>query len=180
LGHRVDVRTTPGKGTGFSIEVPRGRAYVGVSESIPTADVGGELFRGTVLVIEDEASVRSALHRMLTSMGIGVIEAATVSDAATLINQKDLCPDLLLCDYNLPGPMNGVESIKALRAALARNLPAIVMTGDTRSATMEAIASYGVSVLVKPFLGDELIQLINRVYRNSASSDRNRSARLAG
>ena len=60
--------------------------------------------------------------------------------------------------------MNGVESIKSLRAALAWDLPAIVMTGDTRSKTMEAIASYGVSVLVKPFLGDELIQLINRLF----------------
>jgi DNA-binding response OmpR family regulator len=91
-----------------------------------------------------------------------------------------LCPDLVLCDYNLPGPMNGVESIKSLRATLAWNLPAIVMTGDTRSTTMEAIASYGVSVLIKPFLGDELIQLINRLCRSSESPDRNRSARLVG
>ena len=35
LDHRVDVRSTPGKGTGFSIEVPRGRAYAGGSESMP-------------------------------------------------------------------------------------------------------------------------------------------------
>jgi CheY-like chemotaxis protein len=56
-----------------------------------------------------------------------------VGDAATLITEKDLCPDLVLCDYNLPGPMNGVEGIKSLRAALAWNLPAIVMTGDARS-----------------------------------------------
>jgi signal transduction histidine kinase/integral membrane sensor domain MASE1/CheY-like chemotaxis protein len=180
LDHRVDVRSTPGKGTGFSIEVPRGRAYVGVSESAPTPGLDGESFRGTVLVIEDETSVRSALNRTLTSRGIGVIGAATVSEAATLINQRDLSPDLVLCDYNLPGPMNGVESIKSLRAALAWNLPAIVMTGDTRSKTMEAIASYGVSVLVKPFLGDELIQLINRLYRSSDPPDRNRSARLIG
>ena len=47
------------------------------------------LFRGTVLVIEDETSVRSALNRMLTLSGIGVIGAATVGDAATLIKQKD-------------------------------------------------------------------------------------------
>ena len=40
-----------------------------------------ELFRGTVLVIEDETSVRSALNRMLTARDIGVIGAATVSDA---------------------------------------------------------------------------------------------------
>ena len=103
-----------------------------------------------------------------------------MSDAASLIKQKDLCPDLVLCDYNLPGPMNGVESIKSLRAALAWNLPAIVMTGDTRLKTMEAVALYGVSVLVKPFLADELIQLINRVCRTSGSPDRNRSARLVG
>jgi hypothetical protein len=45
---------------------------------------------------------------------------------------------------------------------------------------MEAIASYGVSVLVKPFLGDELIRLINRLYRSSESPDRNRIASLVG
>jgi PAS domain S-box-containing protein len=170
LDHRVDVRSTPGKGTGFSIEVARGGEYAGVSEPVPTSDLDAELFRGTVLIIEDETSVRSALNRLLTVRAIGVIGAATVSDAITLIKQKDLRPDLVLCDYNLPGPMNGVEGIKSLRAALAWNLPAIVMTGDTRSTTMAAIASYGVSVLVKPFSGDELIQLINRLCRSSESA----------
>ena len=178
LGHRVDVRSTPGKGTGFSIEVPRGRASVGVSQSASVPDFDGAPFRGTVLVIEDETSVRTALDRMLTSRGIAVIGAATLSDAAALIKQKDLCPDLVLCDYNLPGPMNGVESIQALRAALAWSLPAIVMTGDTRSSTMAAIASYGVPVLVKPFLGEELIELIHRLCRTSESLDSNRSAHL--
>jgi PAS domain S-box-containing protein len=176
LGHRVDVRSMPGKGTAFSIEVPRGRANAGESAPLPTSDLGDEGFRGTVLVIEDETSVRSALDRMLTSSGIGVIGAATASEAATLIKQKSLNPDVVLCDYNLPGPMNGVESIRSLRAALACDLPAIVMTGDTRSKTMEAIASYGVPVLVKPFLGSELIQLINQVSRSSASPGRHQNA----
>jgi PAS domain S-box-containing protein len=179
LDHRVDVRSTPGKGTGFSIEVARGQEYAGVSQSIPASDFDGELFRGSVLVIEDETSVRAALNRLLSLGGIDVIGTATVSDAVTLIKEKDLSPALVLCDYNLPGPMNGVESIKSLRAALARSIPAIVMTGDTRAATMEAIASSGVPVLVKPFLGDELIQLINRLCRSSESSDLNRSARVA-
>jgi PAS domain S-box-containing protein len=176
LDHRVDVRSTPGRGTGFSIEVPRGRASVAVSKSILTSGVAGELFRGTIVVIEDETSVRSALNRLLKAMGIGVLGVATVSDAIALIKQNDLHPDLVLCDYNLPGPMNGVEGIKALRSALAWNLPGIVMTGDTRSQTMEAIASHDVSVLVKPFPADELIQLINRLCRSSESPNRNRSS----
>jgi PAS domain S-box-containing protein len=170
LGHRVDVRSTSGKGSGFAIEVPRGRAHVGVVEPTPTPDLDGEFFRGTVLVIEDETSVRSALHRMLKARGIGVIGAATAGDAAALINQKNLRPDLVLCDYNLPGPMNGIESIKSLRAVLGRNLPAIVMTGDTRSSTVEAVASYGVSVLIKPFSADELLQLVNRLCLSSSTS----------
>jgi PAS domain S-box-containing protein len=170
LGHRVDVRSTSGKGSGFAIEVPRGRAHFGVVEPAPMPDLDGEKFRGTVLVIEDETSVRSALHRMLKARGIGVIGAATAGDAAALINQKNLRPDLVLCDYNLPGPMNGIESIKSLRAVLGRNLPAIVMTGDTRSSTVEAVASYGVSVLIKPFSADELLQLVNRLCLSSATS----------
>jgi DNA-binding NtrC family response regulator len=176
LGHRVDVRSTPGKGTAFSIEVPRGRARVEVAESAVTSDVDGETFRGTVLVIEDETSVRSALKQVLTSRGIGVIGVATVSDAAALIKQKDFCPDIVLCDYNLPGPINGVECVTSLRAALPRKLPAIVMTGDTRSKTMEAVAAHGMSILVKPFLANELIQLLNRLHR-SEPAGRNRSAR---
>ena len=180
LDHRVDVRSTPGKGTAFSIEVPRGRAQTGVSESVHTSDPEAELFRGTVLVIEDDASGRSALTRMLKLMGISAIGVATTSDAAALIEHKGLCPDLVLCDYNLPGPMNGVESIKALRSALAWNLPAIVMTGDTRANTMEVVAAHGLSVLVKPFPGDELIRLMNRLCGSSASSDRKRSAHSVG
>ena len=175
LGHRVDVRSTPGKGTGFFIEVPRGRAYL-VSEPMLAPVSDGELFRGTILVIEDEASVRSALNRLLTTRGIGVVGVPTGSDAITLIKQKAFCPDLVLCDYNLPGS-DGLESIKSLRTALAWNLPAIVMTGDIRSKTMEAIASHGVSVLVKPFLAGELIQLINRLHHSSKSHDRDRSTR---
>ena len=123
----------------------------------------------SILVIEDETSVRSAINRTLTSMGIDVIGVATVSDAATLIKQEDLCPDLVLCDYNLPGPMNGIECIQSLRVALAWNLPAIVMTGDTRSSTLETVAAHGVPVLVKPFSADELVQLINRLCRSSAT-----------
>jgi signal transduction histidine kinase/ActR/RegA family two-component response regulator len=179
LEHRVAVHSTPGHGTGFSIEVPRRPAGVRVPESTsPSAD-GGERFRGTVVVIEDETSVRAALNRLLTSRGIGVIGAPTASDALTQIKREELRPDVVLCDYNLPGPMNGIESINSLRSALACNLPAIVMTGDTRSETMEAVASHGVSILLKPFPADELIRVINSIYFNSKSPGAERSKEFA-
>jgi PAS domain S-box-containing protein len=180
LGHRVDVRSTPGKGTGFSIEVPRGKVRIETSESAVQPAPDGGLFSGTVLVIEDETSVRSALNRLLSSRGIGCIGVPTGSDAVALVQQRDVHPDVVLCDYNLPGPMNGLESINSLRGVLAEKLPAIVMTGDTRTKTMEAIAAHGVSVLVKPFLADDLIKLINRLCPGAQSAERSRSGRLAG
>jgi CheY-like chemotaxis protein len=117
---------------------------------------------------------------VLKSRGIGVIGAATVSDAIDLIQQKDLSPDLALCDYNLPGATNGAEGIGLLRAALGRELPAIVMTGDTRSQTIESVASQGLSVLIKPFLAEELVQLINKLHQTSASTGANRNSPVLG
>jgi PAS domain S-box-containing protein len=169
LDHRVAVRSTLGKGTGFSIEVARGRAHAGMSKAVVMSESAGAVFRGTVLVVEDEVSVRSALTRMLESRGVGVIGVATADEGVTLARQRDFRPELLLCDYNLRGQMNGIESIKSLRTALDCNLPAIIMTADARSQTIEAIASHGMSVLVKPFSGDALTQLINRLLRGSTS-----------
>lgn len=172
LGHRVDVHSTPGKGTGFSIEVPRGQKHVDAPQSVRVPDHDGDPFPGTVLVIEDETSVRSSIIRLLKTRGIVAVVVATGNDALTLIDQREMRPDLILSDFNLCGSANGVDTIMALRAALAWDVPAIVMTGDTRSKTVEAIASQGVSVLLKPFLADELLQLINRLHSGSRPHDR--------
>jgi CheY-like chemotaxis protein/anti-sigma regulatory factor (Ser/Thr protein kinase) len=163
LDHRIDVRSTPGKGTGVSIEVPRGKADAKEALSAPDPDYFSDSFRGTLLVIEDETSVRSALNRLLTTIGIRAVVAGTTNDALALIKRENVRPDFLLCDYNLRGSANGIESIKALRTALGWNVPAIVMTGDTTSHTIEAIASHGVSTLIKPFSAHELIRLIHGI-----------------
>jgi PAS domain S-box-containing protein len=164
LDHRVDVRSTPGKGTSFSIEVPLAQTRVKILELPQTAaDDVGSLPRN-VLIIEDERSVRSAVMRFLKAKGVGAVVAATGNDALTLINQQEFRPDLVLSDYNLRGSINGVESIKAVRTALGWNVPAIIMTGDIRSETVEAIAAHDISVPLKPFLSNELLQQIRRLH----------------
>lgn len=165
LDHGIDVRSAPGKGTCVSIEVPLGQTRVH-GETAQDQDSESISFVGTVVVIEDEASVRSALNRLLKKRGVGTFVVATGNDALTLV-AEGIRPDFVLSDYNLRGSMNGIESIKALRSALAWNVPAIVMTGDIQSKTIEAIASRDVSVLIKPFLAEELLQLMTRLQRSS-------------
>lgn len=172
LDHRVDVRSKLGKGTGFSIEVPRGRARAQKPSLASSASRYRHAFRGELLVIEDEISVRTAISRLMKMNGIRVVVAATAAEALALVDQQNARPDFVLCDYNLRGSINGVESIEALRSVLGQNMPAIVMTGDTRSETREAIASHDISVLIKPFVADELLQLIGRLHRLKDDQDR--------
>jgi PAS domain S-box-containing protein len=160
LDHRIDVRSNPGKGTRFFIEVPRGRSGVKVPEAAPPVHPGAGAFPGSVLAIEDEASVRSALGRLFKTKGVDATIVATAMDALTLVRDQGLRPDVLLCDYNLRGSPDGVETVSHLRAALGRNIPAVVMTGDTRTQTVDSISAQGVFVLIKPFSAEELLEAL--------------------
>jgi PAS domain S-box-containing protein len=159
LDHRIDVRSIPGKGTRFFIEVRRGRSGVKVPEAAPPVHPH-DAFLGSVLVIEDEASVRSALGRLLKKRGVDATIVATATEALTLVREQRLRPDVLLCDYNLRGSPDGIETIRHLRAALGRNVRATVMTGDTRSQTVDSISAQGISVLIKPFPAEELLEAL--------------------
>jgi signal transduction histidine kinase/ActR/RegA family two-component response regulator len=160
LDHRVEVRSISGKGTRFFVEVPRGRSDVKVLEAAPPVHAHHDAFLGSVLAIEDEASVRSALGRLLKMKGVEATIVATTTEALKLVTERGLRPDVLLCDYNLRGSPDGIETIRHLRAALGRNVPAAVMTGDTRSQTVDSISAQGVSVLIKPFLAEELLEAL--------------------
>jgi DNA-binding NtrC family response regulator len=59
--------------------------------------------------------------------------------------------------------MDGVESIQAFRRAIGRNIPAVILTGETRSLVVNAIAEYDISVVNKPVQGDELLTLIRQL-----------------
>lgn len=160
LDHKIEVHSTPGKGTRFCIEVPRARSDVRVREATPPIRPHAGAFLGSVLAIEDEASVRTALGRLLKTKGVDAIIVSTATEALTLIRERGLRPDVLLCDYNLRGSVDGIETIRQLRTALGGNVQAIVMTGDTRTQTVDTIAAQGVAILTKPFSADELFETL--------------------
>ena len=160
LDHEVVVRSVPDKGSVFSIEVPITQESL-VARPGVLPDMAGTQFIGMILLIEDESSVRRALERLLLTKGISVLAAASANEALTLITERRMRPDLVISDYNLPG-MNGIETIDAVREALAWEVPAIVLTGDTRSHVFKSVATHDLVVLVKPVHADDLLQFINR------------------
>jgi len=96
-----------------------------------------------------------------------VVCVADGQQALAYVSNGGTRPDLVLSDFNLPGAMNGVATIEALREALAWKIPAIVLTGDIRSQAADLIAKHGIAIATKPVNADELLRLINRTTSGS-------------
>jgi signal transduction histidine kinase/CheY-like chemotaxis protein len=170
LGHQIDVQSTPGKGSAFSIEVPLAQDLPGAEplHAAPAAEPL-ESFNGTILLVEDDSFVREGLDSLLRSHGIDAVLAATGNEALALVIEKGVRPDLIVTDYNLPGSMNGTATIMALRAALGWKIPAIVLTGDIRSQVIDAIADHDVSIALKPLKAAEFVRLLGEVHAGSTA-----------
>jgi len=168
LGHRVRVRSQPGKGSVFAIEValpPRPAALQPAPALLATGDRAAEAVRrvGTILVVEDDPEVRELLEIFLKDEGH---QAATAPDGTTaldLMARGEVRPDIILADYNLPNGMNGLEVAAKLQENLGRPTPTIVLTGDTSTGALHQIALGSSVRLSKPVKLVELTQVIQRL-----------------
>jgi two-component system CheB/CheR fusion protein len=167
LGHRVQVRSLPGKGSVFAIEAarPPGEAdSPALRRARPdAAKVAISPRTGSIVVIEDDPEVRQLLDLLLTGEGHRVAAAADGVAAFGMVAAKMLRPDLILADYNLPQGMNGLQITAKLRQHLAWQVPAIVLTGDIATDTLRAIAAQECAQVSKPVKPAELTQLISRL-----------------
>jgi PAS domain S-box-containing protein len=170
LDHPVNVRSTPGKGSCFSVELSMASTKADEADRAKLSiDHTSAPLGGAILVIEDDSLIREGLEELFNSRGLDVVSAADGNDAVALITKKNIRPDLILSDYNLPGSMDGLESINAVRTALASEIPAIVLTGDIRSQGLAAVAKQGIEIAIKPLDVDELLQLIGRLISTSGN-----------
>ncbi len=123
-------------GSRFALQLPRGdAAQVQVDQEPPPPRESGDILRGkTVLVIDDERSVRDGMGTLLDRWGCLSLLATSREDAlAAIATQR---PDLIVADLRLRAGASGLDAIDEVRRALGRDVPALIITGDT---TMEAI-----------------------------------------
>ena len=161
LGHRVGVRSKVGKGSSFWIEVPligAGPVLTPRPEQLTRKQGIGR--GGTVLVVEDDPSVRESLEAVLRTEGHRVAAAVNGLAALDFVVTGGIRPDLVISDYNLSGAMNGVETAQALRSAVSSHVPTIILSGDVRSEKLHHIARAGCVSVTKPVRADELSRLI--------------------
>ena len=166
LGHPVVVKSQVGRGSVFTVEITMPeRDAVSPHELERDRDgiVADAPLTGNILVIEDDPEVRELLDVILNEEGHDV---TTVSDGRAALEQvrvRQIQPDLILSDFNLPGGMNGLELVEKLRAKLERQLPVIILTGDISTDTLRNIARDDCVQLNKPVKLNALTQAIQRL-----------------
>jgi two-component system CheB/CheR fusion protein len=168
LGHPVNVRSRPGKGSVFSVEVARPPAgMAGTDPGQPPASAGEPAAvprrTGAILLIEDDPDIRDLLNTFLTGDGHDVTMAEDGIVALDLVKRGAIGPGLILTDYNLPHDMDGTRAVALLREALHRKVPAIVLTGDISIKALSAIALADCVHLAKPVRLPDLDAAVQRL-----------------
>lgn len=117
---------------------------------------GGIPAVGIILLVEDEPTMQDLLVWLLSEEEhYSVLRSARGEDALALIEQQQQVPQALLLDYQLAGPMNGIELYDRLHARPGwQHVPAIIMSANLPE---EAVRTRQLIGLAKPFDIDELL-----------------------
>jgi CheY-like chemotaxis protein len=165
-GGQVHIESAPGQGTRVCIHLPRhhGEAppVVAPSRAASSHPVGS----GTVLVVDDEPTIRMLLAEVVGELGHTVIEAEDGPAAVASLNASQRAGariDLLITDLGLPGGMNGRQVADAAR----RIYPALKILFVTGYAEITAIGldpDPGMAVMTKPFAMDDLAAQVRTLF----------------
>ena len=133
--------------------------------------------QGTVLIVDDERSIRLSLRTILSNIGFEIIEAARGEEALSLVRTAQL--DAVLLDINMPG-MGGVEVCRAIRKDSSR-LPIVMLTVQgSEDRKVEALEAGADDYITKPFQLRELIARLRTAVRRNKAFDAQEAVIVVG
>ncbi len=150
LGCEVVLKSTLGRGSRFSVEVPRAKAAAAepMVRALPKI-AAGRLAGTIVLCIDNDRPILDGMATLLGGWGCRVLKAADLAEALAAMDAAGLEADGLLVDYHLDGG-NGLVVIAELRRRAGRDIPAILITADRSPQVREEAHAEGVHLLNKP------------------------------
>jgi CheY-like chemotaxis protein len=159
----IDVSSNVGEGTVFNLYFPCIQDTIVVHESTSAGTTAGTVKGGeTVLVVEDELSIRRLIQNMLETSGYNVLTAADGDEAVDVTKRYSSEITLLLTDVIMPG-MNGKEVFDALRV-LQPKLKVLFTSGYTDEIIEpRGVLGHTVAYIAKPFSREMLVAKIREV-----------------
>jgi signal transduction histidine kinase len=167
LGHSIQLVSTVGTGSRFSVVVPLAATRGQIAEPQP-AQIAIDATRGKlVLVIDDDALVLDSMGGLLRNWGCRVVAAAT-PDEALADRAPEERPDLIICDYHLAHGQSGIAAIADLRKVYGSAVPAFLISGDIAPDRLREARESGYHLLHKPLSAMALRAMMNRLFRSSS------------
>ena len=162
LGGRVEVESQLGAGSCFRLVFAREEAETGVAEVQLQSRRAA-----TILLVDDDAQIRSLVEDFLKMLNYEVILADGAEAALRILSERDQQIDLLLTDVTMPG-MSGEVLAERVRAQMP-SLPVLLMSGRTHVRKLE---ESGFRVITKPFSINEMQDTIEQSLQGHAGSIR--------
>ncbi|MBU1284235.1 MAG: hybrid sensor histidine kinase/response regulator [Gammaproteobacteria bacterium] len=161
LGHQLEVRSWPGKGSVFSVTIPLA-LHAEPPASLSPPEHNGQALAGIqVLCIDNEDSILAGMHSLLSRWGCQVWTARNRLECEHLLNE-DVRPQLALVDFHLDDGETGTELMAWLRTRLGEPLPGVVISADGRPELIAQVHAAGLDFLPKPVKPAALRALISR------------------
>lgn len=164
LKHHISLKSEPGKGSTFSVYVPR------VTTPVPGIEISKPVIDGStlqtmplgfenlaVLVIDDDALVRKSTQGIIESWGCRVSLASSLNEVKNVHNKADF--DLVICDYRLPDG-DGVELNDWVKSHFISQPLFILISGDTSPDVLLKVNERDIQLLSKPVRPAKLRSLI--------------------
>src|SRR5580700_11716315 len=117
---------------------------------------------GRILIVDDDASVRRALHTTLQTLGFSTAEASGGEEALTLVSTTPF--DVVLLDINMPG-LDGLETCRRLRRMLPRIAILMLTVRDSEEDKVQALEAGADDYVTKPFHIRELTARVRSAVR---------------
>jgi PAS domain S-box-containing protein len=179
-GGTIEAEALPAGGSAFTVYLPVAadettRPSTTISGAVAVAAPNLNLLKGrSVLVLDDEESLRSLLFEGLTARDLHVDCAATVEQALSFVSQRS--PDAILCDLNLSdggGHLSGKLAAERLLEAAGNQKPTLIyMSGDLLDPADSPPNSGEPFLLQKPFRISDVLALLQEVFASPQSPPR--------
>jgi signal transduction histidine kinase/CheY-like chemotaxis protein len=147
----IEVHSTPGAGSAFSVTVPKGNpSRAGTDAAVRAAAATCDLAGLRVLVVDDEIGAREGMRTLLEQWGCDVTLAASEAEAIDATREADTLPEVIVMDFRLRDGRTGPQAIEKLKEQLGRDVPALIVTGDTAAERLREAKAGGYQLVHKP------------------------------
>lgn len=162
LGHTLELRSAPGRGTTFSVGLTPTRQGDVRAAPVPTemprdADMIGDV---TALIVENDTEIASALSLLLEQWGVNVLDVDSAEAALELLAETGVEPDLCLVDYQLGEGMDGLACLERITGLLANAPTCCLITADRSVDLQKRARKAGIEILHKPITAATLAGIV--------------------